>query len=238
MVNKQYELLHSQKRPPDLRIVLYGFLVYLLSSAFLYILIGILGFGLKAYPVRSILSIFITILWLLYYIRRRTDISLSNLGLNFNNMVKNICIALGVGLFFVGFGYIVDLLYSYLNLKPLTMISPNIFVLSLLKSGANINLIFFDYVLISPAFEELYFRGITFTVLKQLYGRNIALIVSSVIFALSHIEPIYYPFYFIVGIALVLIYEWRKNLLLNFIAHSINNLVFLFLIVGNSNNSL
>lgn len=82
----------------------------------------------------------------------------------------------------------------------------------------------------APFFEELFFRGYLLSILKG-RGELFALIVSSLLFGLIHLQPAYILQLSFVGFILGLSYLRTKNLLVPIIIHSVNNfLAFYFLL--------
>lgn len=82
-----------------------------------------------------------------------------------------------------------------------------------------------------PATEEFFFRGIILRRLSISYGSTIALIASSVLFALIHSLYTFEEFvmYTVIGLGLGILFERTENLWTTTIAHSIGNLwVYLF----------
>lgn len=89
----------------------------------------------------------------------------------------------------------------------------------------------FASVVLAPVAEELLFRGFIYRTLRQRYGMTVGMLLSSGVFALVHIYPPVLPGLFVSGILLAVAYERRKSLLVNIVAHAINNLIAFVLIV-------
>jgi membrane protease YdiL (CAAX protease family) len=80
--------------------------------------------------------------------------------------------------------------------------------------------------IIGPILEEIIFRKIIFGTLYQKYNFWIAAIISSVIFALVHMEPKHTLLYAAVGIIFAFLYIKTKRILVPIIAHvSMNTFV-------------
>jgi len=63
-------------------------------------------------------------------------------------------------------------------------------------------LLFVTTTLIAPFFEEIIFRGVLLPVLARDYGRTIAILISSFVFALAHLSLNEFPPLFVLGIGL------------------------------------
>lgn len=81
---------------------------------------------------------------------------------------------------------------------------------------------------VTPAFcEELLFRGFLQPLWKKELG-NKGVVLASFCFALCHGNFLYFHFYFLLGLFLAGIKEWKQNLWLCVLAHLANNLWTLF----------
>lgn len=83
---------------------------------------------------------------------------------------------------------------------------------------------FISIVLVAPFFEEILFRGVILKELAKRYSISKAIIVSSLLFALIHMNPHQGVLAFFSGIVLGVIYYKTKSLVLSIFAHSLNNL--------------
>lgn len=80
-----------------------------------------------------------------------------------------------------------------------------------------------------PAFcEEFFFRGFLFGMFEHRFSQRHTLILTALFFALSHMNPWYLLYYFILGLFLGGIRLWRNNLMLCILAHALNNIYSLF----------
>lgn len=77
---------------------------------------------------------------------------------------------------------------------------------------------------IAPFCEELLFRGIIFNFLKKRYNLWTGLLVSSVVFALGHLEPTNLPFLLLSGFILALVAHFSKSIISSMIVHGSWNL--------------
>jgi uncharacterized protein len=78
-------------------------------------------------------------------------------------------------------------------------------------------------VLIAPLAEEILFRGILYTFLKQHTHRQLALWGTAVLFAGIHLNfGVLLPLFFL-ALVLAMLYEWTDNLLACIVVHSLFN---------------
>lgn len=86
-----------------------------------------------------------------------------------------------------------------------------------------INILATLYVcIIAPILEEIIFRGILLNAFKK-YGNMTAILVSSISFAMFHMNPIQIPVAFITGILLAFVTIKTNNIKLALIIHIVNN---------------
>ena len=78
-------------------------------------------------------------------------------------------------------------------------------------------------VVAAPIGEELFFRGWVLPYLQRT-GPALAVLVSAALFAVVHVHPPALPVYFLFGIGLALLYLRTGSLLAPIVAHAINNL--------------
>lgn len=81
---------------------------------------------------------------------------------------------------------------------------------------------------LTPAFcEEILFRGFLQPLWKRDLGK-MGIVLASLLFALSHGNFRYFHFYFLLGLFLGGLKEWKQNLWLCILAHLLNNICTLF----------
>ena len=93
-------------------------------------------------------------------------------------------------------------------------------VLSKLESPA---LLFFVGIVMAPIMEEMFFRGFLFKGFRQKYGVKIALVLSSFIFALSHLQLAALFPTFLLGGVLAYVYDRSESLFPGMIIHFMIN---------------
>lgn len=72
--------------------------------------------------------------------------------------------------------------------------------------------------------EELFFRGLLLSLLRPSFGPVQTVLLTALFFAVAHANPWYFPYYFVLGIFLGWVRQWRDNLALCMLAHFANNL--------------
>lgn len=80
-------------------------------------------------------------------------------------------------------------------------------------------------VIVAPITEELVFRGLIFTRLRQGMPQVLALLITCVVFGLLHGQPIWMAYAFLLGLLLNWVYIRYRSLLANMVLHVTFNLV-------------
>lgn len=88
-------------------------------------------------------------------------------------------------------------------------------------------------IVIAPVSEELIFRGVIYSFIKQRGSPTLALWVSSVLFAMVHLHPVGFLFFIFMAMVLASLYERTQNILAPILLHSCFNGVSFALIVAN-----
>lgn len=137
----------------------------------------------------------------------------------------------------VGIGMLVLLLMFMIGSQALTYLlneSPLVFVDPLYQSVSSVWLLIFAMVIVAPIYEELIFRGLLWSAIAEQFsnvanaehrGAIVASLVTSVIFAVIHLQYGIYEIGTIVVLALIFCYARIKSgsLLLPMLLHIINN---------------
>lgn len=100
-------------------------------------------------------------------------------------------------------------------------------------TGSHPALLFISLVIIAPITEEIFFRGILLRGMLKNHSHKVALIASSVMFGLMHINPIMILPATVIGIFLGWIFILTRSLWCCFFCHAINNLVVFISVVFN-----
>lgn len=113
--------------------------------------------------------------------------------------------------------------------------APSAFVDPLYASVSSVWLLIIAMVVVAPLYEELVFRGLLWTAIAEQFDRSrgavIASVVTSLIFAVIHLQYGIYEISTIIVLALIFCYARFKSgsLLLPILLHSINNGVAMWL---------
>lgn len=84
---------------------------------------------------------------------------------------------------------------------------------------------FFKLFLITPIYEEIFYRKIVFTKLKEHYSLQVSMIISSLFFAVGHLEfSIHLLSFFVVGLVLSYIYHKTNSVLIVVLLHAFYNI--------------
>jgi membrane protease YdiL (CAAX protease family) len=86
-------------------------------------------------------------------------------------------------------------------------------------------LVFVVIVVVAPICEEIVYRGLLWGALEQRWGRWVALGVSTVIFALAHLEFARFPLLLVVAIPIALARLFTNGLPAGIAAHQVTNLL-------------
>ena len=81
---------------------------------------------------------------------------------------------------------------------------------------------------VSPVFEELFYRGFVYTVMRKKLGRKVSVIITACLFTVLHTNKLEFSFnteLFIDGIVYGLLREWDGSVWSSVAAHSTHNLL-------------
>lgn len=81
------------------------------------------------------------------------------------------------------------------------------------------------YGIITPLAEELLFRGILYHELKKCCGLTIAMLVSSLLFGLYHMNPVQGTYGFLMGLLIAYLYEYFGSFLWPVLVHMLANIL-------------
>lgn len=85
--------------------------------------------------------------------------------------------------------------------------------------------VFVVVALVAPFCEEVVYRGLLWGALEQRWGRWVAVVVSTVVFALAHFEPTRAPLLLVVAIPIALARLYSGSLTAGVLAHQVTNLL-------------
>lgn len=97
-------------------------------------------------------------------------------------------------------------------------------------------LVFVVIVMVAPLCEEILYRGLLWGAVDRRWGRWAALVVTTVVFALAHLEWTRAPLLVVVAIPIALARLYTDNLSASIVAHQVTNLlpglVLMFTVAG------
>lgn len=156
---------------------------------------------------------------------------LAKQGVNFSERLaaykKHARQDLVVSLIVAGAGILLAFLMTHFNLLG-RVYSVNSVVLENLLSGSGerlpysgLALTFFNYCLLGPVMEEVFFRRLLYVSLRQRYGRLSSIILNSMIFGLIHPDAVLFIFLF--GVIQCYVYERFCRVSINITSHLLYN---------------
>jgi membrane protease YdiL (CAAX protease family) len=135
---------------------------------------------------------------------------------------------LGIGLLFGVGGFLVtvpaSMLYISIVGPEATSAAAEVF------GGVRANwawavVVFLIVVFVVPACEEIIYRGLLWGALDWRWGRWVALAITTVVFALAHLEFTRTPLLLVVALPIALARLYSDSLLASIVAHQVNNLL-------------
>lgn len=85
--------------------------------------------------------------------------------------------------------------------------------------------VFLTVAVVAPVCEEIIFRGLLWGALEQRWGRWVAAVVSTVVFAVAHLELTRAPLLLVVAIPIALARLYTDGLLAGSVVHAMTNLL-------------
>ena len=164
---------------------------------------------------------------LIFYLIRRRGGKINELGLSFRKMTSSLNLGMGVGfaLLFVNLASVIILRFVVGQELPTQVVTE---IVEKDRDLFRQVLMFFLAAAVAPVNEETLIRGFLYQSLKKKWGIAWGVVISAMIFTILHIQPFLFPTIFILGIILALLFEWRRSLLTNIIAHgTMNGIIFL-----------
>lgn len=89
----------------------------------------------------------------------------------------------------------------------------------------------FEFCLIPAICEEMLFRGFLLNNLMKQITPFKANLITSILFACSHLSPYFFPFYILLGLFIGWVYLRSSNILVPIIAHAMNNALALGILI-------
>ena len=114
-----------------------------------------------------------------------------------------------------------NMIYFYFYLPPKSSTIP--ILLAIISSG-----------IIGPIYEEILFRYLLYNRLKKHYSLHKSKLITTIIFALIHLNPIKIIYAFILGYILNINYEYHHNIIAPILIHISANIIVIFLFEYNT----
>lgn len=129
---------------------------------------------------------------------------------------------------FAGLLLLLVFIASLVNYQPPAHPLVNVFLEEEVRAKPLIIYSIFLAVVVGPIFEEIFFRGFCYTILKNKLGVKWGMIISSAFFALIHENTFAFWPIFILGMVLCYVYEKRGSLLTTIVLHVTYNSIFIY----------
>lgn len=194
----------------SIKTIIYAYVIQYISisiSILIYILLNKDINNINSIYKYAVVGITITIIPISIYLFKKYRRTESNLELK--KIFPMISLGLSISLFY-------NMLTINLQQEK-TIINLNIFILILYT------------VILGPIYEEILFRYISLNKAKEKYSKKNAIIIITIIFALSHTNIINIIYAFLLGLILSYIYIKYNNILYPIIIHISANLMSIFI---------
>ena len=167
------------------------------------------------------------VVWFFAILRRKSR--LKDLGLRYYSIAKTIWysfISL-LAILLVSFLY-VFLMNSFFGIEAP---SSKIEILVANRSISS-NILLVVVAVVGPFSEEIFFRGFLYSAFKKSWGVNAALFLSSLFFAVVHLELYSFIPLMIIGWILAYLFEKTKSLMPAIFLHGVYNLILILILLG------
>lgn len=177
------------------------------------------------YGIQTVLML--GVVWFFAIFRRKSN--LRDLGLRYYSIVKTIWYSFLslLAIFFVSF------LYMFLMNSLFGIENPGSKIEILVGNRSiSSNILLVVVAVIAPFSEEVFFRGFLYSAFKKSWGVNVALLLSSFLFAIVHLELYSFIPLIIIGWLLAYLFEKTKSLLMPIFLHGVYNLILILILLG------
>lgn len=222
----------------DLVLVITFFIFFQQAISLLFYFILQIWTSLKIYEnvfvwISNFIVALVTFIFLICFLKIRYNVGLKELGIIFPARLRwfrtgflYYCAAIPV-LMFVGM--MTKMLGDFfaIPLEPQTPLK----ILKKETSLLNLTLISIFIVGVAPFFEEIFFRGFIYPLIKKFLGFKSAMILSSVLFAMLHFSFLAFLPITCIGLFLAYLYEKTGSLFSSIVFHSLNNLMAVLIVI-------
>jgi len=167
------------------------------------------------------------VVWFFAMFRRKA--SFRDLGLRYYSITRTIWYSFLslLAIFFVSFLY-VFLMNSLFGIEaPASKIE-----ILVENRSISSNILFVVVAVIAPFSEEVFFRGFLYSAFKKSWGVNVALLLSSFLFAIIHLELYAFIPLMIIGWLFAYLFEKTRSLMPVIFLHGAYNLILILFLLG------
>jgi len=169
---------------------------------------------------------------LIYYLIKKRGGKISDLGLTTHRLALNFNLGMALGLAML----IINLVSVIVLERIMGQELPTQVVTQIVERNDDpfrLAIMFLLAAVIAPVNEETLIRGFLYQALKKRWGVVMGVGLSAAVFTILHIHPYLFPTIFILGVLLALLFEWRRSLVANIVAHgTMNGFVFILAIMA------
>jgi uncharacterized protein len=177
------------------------------------------------YSIQVILML--GVVWYFALFRRKSG--LRDLGLRYYSIFKTIWYSF-ISLIAI---FLVSFLYVFFMNSTFGIEAPSSKIEVLVRNGSlSSNILLIVVTVIAPLSEEVFFRGFLYSAFKKSWGVNVALFLSSFLFAAVHLEIYSFIPIMIIGWLLAYLFEKTKSLMPAIFLHGAYNLVLILILLG------
>jgi membrane protease YdiL (CAAX protease family) len=167
------------------------------------------------------------VVWFFAILRRKSR--LKDLGLRYYSIAKTIWYSF-ISLLAI---FLVSFLYVFLMNSIFGIEAPSSKIEILVANRSiSSNILLVVVAVVAPFSEEIFFRGFLYSAFKKSWGVNAALFLSSILFAVVHLELYSFIPLVIIGWILAYLFEKTKSLMPAIFLHGVYNLILILILLG------
>lgn len=233
ILKKVMEIKPSNWRIRDIFYVLV--LYFVVFSIFLFVeaklfgewVLNNTGISLKLFLLEDIVDNLILFLLPILFVAKVYEANIKEIGFTLEELKRNSGLGFIVGISLWIAASVLDFVVE--SIWGISPIHPYIQQLEGSDTLISYFAILTSIILLAPISEEVYCRGFAYTIFKRRFGKIAGVILSSLLFAGLHFNALWFVQIFIIGIGLALLFERTGSLVSVIIAHSISNLLSMYI---------
>jgi len=176
------------------------------------------------YGIQTVLML--GVVWFFAIFRRKSN--LKDLGLRYYSILKTIWYSF-LSLLAIFFA---SLLYMFLMNSMFGIEAPPSTIMELIVNRRiSNNVLLVVVAVIAPFSEEVFFRGFLYSAFKKSWGVNVALLLSSFLFAIVHLELYSFIPLMIIGWLFAYLFEKTRSLIPAIFLHGVYNLILILILL-------